>query len=73
MCSEKHTGDTYMQKRVQVSFTERQWDLITYFKGEFGETDAEVIRSIVLAWLAEKSFISTSIKNRMKGENQNEK
>lgn len=62
-----------MQKRVQVSFTERQWDLITYFKGEFGETDAEVIRSIVLAWLAEKSLISTSIKNRMKGENQNEK
>lgn len=54
-----------MSKRVQVSFTDKQWELLSFFKGELGDTDAEVIRSIVLAWLAEKSVISTSVKKRV--------
>lgn len=49
-------------KRVQVSFTERQWALIEKLQGEMGLTDAEIIRNIVLAWLSEKSFISCVIK-----------
>lgn len=53
-----------MSKRVQVSFTEKQWELIEKFKGEFGEKDADVVRSIVISWLAEKSFISSTIKSR---------
>lgn len=29
-----------------------------------GSTDSDVVRNIVLAWLAEKSLISTSVKER---------
>ena len=42
-----------------------QWDLIENFRGEFGDGDADIIRNIVLAWLAEKSFISTVAKNKL--------
>jgi len=49
-------------KRVQVTFTEKQWKLIEKLKGEMGDGDADIIRNIVLAWLAEKSFISDTIK-----------
>ena len=49
-------------KRIQVSFTERQWALIEKLQGEMGMTDAEIIRNIVLAWLSEKSFISCIVK-----------
>ena len=49
-------------KRVQVSFTLRQWKLIEKLQGEMGMTDAEIIRNIVIAWLSEKSFISSIVK-----------
>lgn len=51
-------------KRIQVSFTEKQWELLKKFKGELGESDADVIRNIVITWLSEKSFISSTIKQR---------
>jgi hypothetical protein len=51
-------------KRVQVSFTERQWELIEKLKGELGEGDADVVRNIVIAWLSEKGFISSIVKKR---------
>lgn len=57
-----------MAKKIQVSFSEKQIELLERLKGEFGETDADVVRSVVLAWLAEKSFISTVIKQRMSQE-----
>jgi hypothetical protein len=49
-------------KRVQVTFTEAQWRLIERFRGIMGSDDAEIVRSIVLAWLAEKSIISSAVK-----------
>lgn len=52
-------------KRIQVAFTESQWDLISCFRGEFGEGDADIVRNIVLAWLAEKSIIATTVKNKI--------
>lgn len=55
-------------KRVQVSFTAGQWNLIECFKGIMGDSDADIVRNIVLAWLAEKSFITYDIKQRMKAE-----
>lgn len=66
------SGETHMneKKRVQVVFTAGQWDLISNLRGEFGEGDADIIRNIVLAWLAEKSLISTTVKQRM-GNNEN--
>lgn len=54
-----------MSKKVQVSFSNKQIELLSYFRGEMGETDAEVVRNIVIAWLSEKSFISTVAKQRM--------
>jgi hypothetical protein len=55
-------------KRIQVSFTESQWVLINKFKGEFGDSDADIVRNIVMAWLSEKSFISETIKNKIRDE-----
>jgi len=51
-------------KRVQVSFTKEQWELIRRFKGVMGGTDADIVRNIVLAWLAEKSIIVSDIKRK---------
>lgn len=62
-----------MAKKIQVSFSDRQVELLERLKGEFGETDADVVRGIVLAWLAEKSFISTVIKQRIMNERYSEK
>jgi len=66
---ETHMND---KKRVQVVFTPGQWELISRLRGEFGEGDADIVRNIVLAWLAEKSLISTTVKQRM-GNNGNHK
>lgn len=57
-----------MSKKIQVSFSDRQIDLIEKLKGEFGDTDSEVVRGIVVSWLAEKSFISTVVKSRISNE-----
>jgi len=51
-------------KRVQVVFTENQWKLIEKLRGEFGNGDADMVRNIVLSWLSEKSFISSTAKNK---------
>lgn len=52
------------KKRVQVTFNQSQWNLIEKLRGEFGEKDADIVRNIVLAWLAEKSFISAIAKKK---------
>ena len=49
-------------KRIQVTFNVSQWKLISSLKGYLGQNDAEVVRNIVLAWLSEKSFVSSSAK-----------
>jgi len=54
-------------KRVQVTFSKDQWELITKLKDSFGNKDADVVRNIVLAWLAEKSIISENTKKKLKG------
>lgn len=61
----EHNDDT---KRVQVSFTQEQWDLIENLKGNMGKSDADAVRNIVISWLSEKSFISTTVKEDMKNE-----
>jgi hypothetical protein len=52
-------------KRVQVSFTKEQWNLIEKLKGEMGITDSEIVRNIIMGWLMEKSFISTTLKEKL--------
>jgi len=58
----EHSRGRTRSKRVQVTFTEEQWRLIERFRGVMGTEDAEIVRNIVLAWLAEKSLISTLVK-----------
>lgn len=54
-------------KRVQVSFTTAQWKVLSKLKGVMGESDAGVVRNIILAWLSEKSFVSNTVKNKALG------
>lgn len=60
-----------MSKKVQVSFSDKQLALLENFKGEMGESDADVVRNIVIAWLAEKSFITTMAKQKISMKAQN--
>lgn len=53
-----------VKKRVQVAFTQDQWEMIDSFRGEFGNGDASIVRNIVLSWLSEKSFITTRVKKK---------
>lgn len=46
-----------MGKKVQVTFTDEQWKIISDLRGKFGNTDAEIVRNIVIAFLSEKSFM----------------
>ncbi len=52
-------------RRVQVTFTEEQWSLIERFRGIIGREDAEIVRNIVLTWLAEKSIIAEEVKKSL--------
>lgn len=60
------------KKRVQVTFTEKQWSIINEFRGEFGESDADIVRNIVISWLSEKSIISSKIKTQMEFTHENQ-
>jgi predicted transcriptional regulator len=55
-------------KRVQVSFSKSQWEIIERLKEAMGDTDADVVRNIVLAWLAEKSIIAENVKRKIEAE-----
>ena len=57
-----------MSKKIQVSFSDRQIELIDKFKGELGDTDSEIVRGIVIAWLSEKGFISAIVNQRIADE-----
>ncbi len=56
-------------KRVQVSFTEKQWKMIETLRGEMGDNDADIVRNIILAWLAEKSFVTDTTKMKLTSNN----
>ena len=62
MCNKRES------KRIQVVFTQEQYDLLQKLKGEMGSSDSEVVRNIVLNWLMEKSFIPTTVKPKLKEE-----
>lgn len=38
-----------MLKKIQVSFSDKQAELLASLKGELGDTDAEIVRNIVIA------------------------
>ena len=44
-------------KRVMVNFTDEQWNLLEKFRGVFGQSDSEIVKYIVMAYLSEKSYV----------------
>ena len=45
-----------MVKRIMVTLDDTQYQILKQLKG-FGAKDAEIIRSIVIAYLSEKSYL----------------
>ena len=58
------------KKRIQISLTEEQIQLLRNFQGELGNSISEIITNIVISWLSEKSFISSSVKRKYFGNNK---
>ncbi len=56
-----------MSKRIIVTLPEETYKLMRHLEG-MGEKDAEIIRNIVISWMAEKSMISTAAKQKMNKE-----
>ena len=63
-------SDKRETRRIQVVFTQEQYELLQKLKGEMGSSDSEVVRNIVLNWLMENSFISTTVKSKLKEERE---
>jgi len=40
--------------KVQVTFTKKQMEVMKEYQDIFGESDAEIVRAIVMNWLALK-------------------
>jgi metal-responsive CopG/Arc/MetJ family transcriptional regulator len=51
-------------KRILVSLPEGMFEMIRGLKGEMGESDSEVVRNILVAYLSEQGFFS---KMRIRG------
>jgi metal-responsive CopG/Arc/MetJ family transcriptional regulator len=45
-------------KRILVSLPEGVFGVVRDLKGELGESDSEVVRNIVIAYLSEQGFFS---------------
>ena len=45
-------------KTILVSFPEGVYEMILSLKGELGESNSEVVRNIVIAYLSEQGFFS---------------
>lgn len=45
-------------KKVLVSLPEGIYTLIQELKGKFGESDSEIVRTILISYLSEKGYLS---------------
>lgn len=50
--------------QVNVKLTDEQKKMVEGLVGVMGGTEADVVRSILLAWLSEKSILTDFIKKR---------
>lgn len=63
-------------KKILVSFPEGIFETVRGLKGELGDSDSEVVRNIVVAYLSEQGFFSqTSVRGiaSQNRRNKNEK
>jgi metal-responsive CopG/Arc/MetJ family transcriptional regulator len=49
-------------KRILLSLPDEIKNIVENLKGVFGESDSEVVRSIVIAFLSEKGYLSQKAK-----------
>ncbi len=54
-------------KRVMVNFTDEQWKIIEKLRGVMGNSDSELVRNIVIAWLSEKGYLKAQTQEEKKG------
>ncbi len=47
--------------KVQIAFTKKQMEIIRGYKDIFGDSDAEIVRSIVTNWLISKKDSKTGV------------
>ncbi len=47
--------------KVQIAFTKKQMEIIRRYKDIFGDSDAEIVRSIVTNWLISKKDSKTGM------------
>lgn len=50
--------------RILVTLTDEQREIVRSLVGPLGGSEAEVIKSIFIAWLSEKSVLTEVIKKR---------
>jgi hypothetical protein len=60
-----------MTKKVQVTFSNGQWNLIQKLRGTIGETDSEIVRNIVISYLSEKSYVKEEVTKSSLRHNNN--
>ena len=48
-------------KRILLSLPDEVKKIVDNLKGVFGESDSEVVRSIVIAFLSEKGYLSKKV------------
>jgi len=51
-------------RKIQVTFTNEQWELLEKLRGTMGDADSEIVRNIVIAYLSEKSYIKEEAFNK---------
>jgi len=54
-----------ISEQVNVKFTREQKEILGNLVGLMGGTEPEVVRTIVIAWLTEKSLINERIKKKI--------
>lgn len=54
-----------MSKKIVVTLPDETYKLMKHLEG-MGNKDGEIVRNLVISWMAEKSMISTSAKEKMK-------
>lgn len=45
-------------KKILVSLPEGIFNLVKDLKGKFGDSDSEIVRTIVISFLSEKGYLS---------------
>jgi len=46
-----------MGKKVLVTFSKDQYAMLSKFKGKAGNSDAEVVRNLLIAYWSEKTYL----------------